>query len=398
MKIPKFMVLEGGVTYLLNNKKKFLVSAYVTDTRLMGVLALYAHWKLEGSEETSDFHQFFYIDCEDGGFETYLGIAGNDNPKLQLTEQRLVGGLGARKIDITHRQLCGILTYYKEFNQIHNLPMPACYSEYSFLLEPEVILNPAEHAELMKLICGEITSDYQSVNYFMMRCFGRDYKGAAYLATDNVTLNVYDNYTDTSFCKNVIDKNKDYDDGATAYLCESLIESQGNYETVISKVVVKDLKIVHFEHCSGFRVSPAEAAMMLSKGEYLTVYEVLLSDDDIEDNIDEFRVTSTTIMNRHPSGRLFMVYKKTNDHVNSRIFYIHSDIKGLYFLTDYGQLLAVAYNLSDIRYMENQLKEGPLAPFLMTTSKYEFKEPVLFEFIQSDFEDFDEFIHYIKDE
>ena len=30
-------------------------------------------------------------------------------------------------------------------------------------------------------------------------------------------------------------------------------------------------------------------------------------------------------------------------------------------------------------------------------SKYEFKEPVLYEFIQSEFEDFDDFIEFIKD-
>ena len=46
--------------------------------------------------------------------------------------------------------------------------------------------------------------------------------------------------------------------------------------------------------------------------------------------------------------------------------------------------------------MENKLKASPLAPFLMITAKYEFKEPVLFEFIQSGFEDFDEFLDFIR--
>ena len=92
-----------------------------------------------------------------------------------------------------------------------------------------------------------------------------------------------------------------------------------------------------------------------------------------------------------------MAFKPTNDHVNSRIFRLSNDVKGVYFLTDFGQLIASAYTLQDIRYLENKLKMSPLAPFLMVTAKYEFKEPVLFEFIQSDFEDFDDFLEFIRE-
>jgi hypothetical protein len=51
-----------------------------------------------------------------------------------------------------------------------------------------------------------------------------------------------------------------------------------------------------------------------------------------------------------------------------------------------------AYNLRTIRQLENKLKMSLLAPYLMLTSKYEFKNPVLLEFIQSDFEDFEDFL------
>ena len=103
-------------------------------------------------------------------------------------------------------------------------------------------------------------------------------------------------------------------------------------------------------------------------------------------------------MSSHENGRLFMAFKHNNDHVNSRIFRLSNDVKGIYFLTNYGQLIVAAYNLSDIRYLENKLKTSPLAPFLIVTAKYEFKEPVLFEFMQSDFEDFEDFLSFIKDE
>ncbi len=398
MSKPKLTVIEGGVPYLVENRQKLLVSAYVTNTRLMGVLALYAHWRISDTDEILDFHQFFYIDCEESGLETYTGILGSDRSEIDATEQALVGGLGAEKIEITYPQLSGILTFYRMFNEARSLPLPNGYSEYSFLLEPGTILNPDEHTEVMRLICGEITSDYQAVNYFLMRCFGQDHRAAAFLSAGDFDLDIYLNYKGATFCKNALDKDHVYDDGATAYLCESLVERRGNYEIIISRVVVKDLKIVGLSHCSGFAVSAAEAAMMLAKAEFVTVYEVLLSDEDMENNIGELTINLNTIMSVQENGRLFMAFKKNNDHVNSRIFRLSNDVKGIYYLTDYGQLIVAAYTLQEIRHLENQLKVSPLAPFLIPTAKYEFKEPVLFEFMQSDFEDFDDFLNFIRDE
>ena len=395
---PKLTVIEGGLAASIDKRPKYFLSAYVTDTRLMGVLAVHACWKIPYGDELSDFHQFFYIDCEEMGLETYKSFLDSDPSEIEMAEQALVGGLGASKIEISERQLMGLLTEYRLFNENHKLPLPEKYEEYRFLIEPETILTPEESHILMKLICGEIRSDYQTINYFLMRCFGRDYTGAAYLSEGKFPLDLYDNYRQATFCKNVIDKDASYVDGATAYMCESLIEMNNCYETVISRVVVRGLKIVDFEHCSGFAVSSAEAAMMLSKPEFVTVYEVLLSEQDMDENIGELTITLNTVMSVHDNGRLFMAFKPSNSHVDSRIFRLSNDVRGIYFLTDYGQLITAAYSLIEIQTLEKKLAACPLAPFLMATAKYEFKEPVLFEFINSDFEDFEDFLDAIKDE
>ena len=395
---PKLTVIEGGLAASIDKRPKYFLSAYVTDTRLMGVLAVHACWKIPYGDELSDFHQFFYIDCEEMGLETYKSFLDSDPSEIEMAEQALVGGLGASKIEISERQLMGLLTEYRLFNENHKLPLPEKYEEYRFLIEPETILTPEESHILMKLICGEIRSDYQTINYFLMRCFGRDYTVAAYLSEGKFPLDLYDNYRQATFCKNVIDKDASYVDGATAYMCESLIEMNNCYETVISRVVVRDLKIVDFEHCSGFAVSSAEAAMMLSKPEFVTVYEVLLSEQDMDENIGELTITLNTVMSVHDNGRLFMAFKPSNSHVDSRIFRLSNDVRGIYFLTDYGQLIMASYSLIEIQTLERKLAACPLAPFLMATAKYEFKEPVLFEFINSDFEDFEDFLEAIKDD
>lgn len=398
MKKPKLTVIEGGLSSPINSKMKFFVSSYVTNTRLMGVLAVYAHWRFDGSPEVCDLHQFFYIDCEEAGLETYKSIVGEDTNEIEMAEQALIGGLGAEKIQLTERQLRGLLCFYENFNMRRGLPLPKNYDEFKFILAPETLLAKEEMKKLMKKICGQLISDYQVINYFLMRCFGRDEDGASYLAKSNVPLNLYSSYVQATFCKNVIDREKDFPDGAVSYMCESLIEVGGQYETVISKVAVKDLRVVDIQRCSNFPVSPQEAAMMLAKPEFVTVYEVLLSDDDMNNNIGELTLNLNAIMSTHESGKLFMAFKQNNDHVSSRVFRLSNDVKGVYFLTDYGQLIIAAYNLSDIRYLENRLKVSMLAPFLIATAKYEFHEPVLFEFIQSEFTDFEEFLDFIRNE
>lgn len=65
MSKPKLTVIEGGLAATIDKYDKFFVSAYVTDTRLMGVLAVYARWKLYDTADGTDFHQFFYIDCRE---------------------------------------------------------------------------------------------------------------------------------------------------------------------------------------------------------------------------------------------------------------------------------------------------------------------------------------------
>ncbi len=83
-----FTLLEGGLCSSIPDARKRFMSAYVTNTRLMGVLALYAHWSVAGG---GDIHQFFYIDCEETGLETCTVYRGDWNMEMQMAEQALVG-------------------------------------------------------------------------------------------------------------------------------------------------------------------------------------------------------------------------------------------------------------------------------------------------------------------
>jgi hypothetical protein len=89
----KFTVIKGGNTSRVGSKTREFVSAYVTDTRLMGVIGLYIHWTLSDLNGSTDLHQFFYLDAEEFGFETYRSLTGNDEGEFLFLEQSITGGL-----------------------------------------------------------------------------------------------------------------------------------------------------------------------------------------------------------------------------------------------------------------------------------------------------------------
>ena len=419
MQSPNLKVLDGGRSLPVSKMHCVLLDAYVTDTRLMGVLAVHAHWNITAPgadrndpDSWEDLHQFFYIDCEEAGLETYQQVRGGDELESKRIEEALVCGLGAEKIELDKRQLCLLLQEWQGFNERRGLPLPAGLANYSFLLEPALQASEEERAELMRMICPQIRSDEQCVNYFLMRCFGSDAEGARFMVNGPVPLDLYSDYVRATFCRNTIEKDGTYPDGAVSYLCDSLIEMEGSYDVVVSRVVVRDLKVVHAERISRLAITDTEAAMILKKVEYITLYEVFLSDAELEDNIDEFMLGFHATMSSYENGRLFMTFRPTNDHVDSRQFLLSNDVRGMYFLTNHRQLVLCAYSLQDLHYLERTIASSPLAPYLIPSGRfnfvpgggynaagtYEFREPILYEFMNSDFEHFEDFLQAMRED
>ena len=376
----------------LENSKQF-ISAYITDTRLMGVTGLYIHWGIEGENLSSDFHQFFYFDAEEYGFETYKSIIGNDIEEIAIIESALLGGLGGQKVKIAEKEACYLVQEYTKTNSELSLSLPKGKEEYEFILQKEADLSPKEQHDLMKKMCDTIHSDYQLINYFLMRCFGRDYYAAQFLANSLLPVDIYSDYPISTLCKNTIDS---CDKGEHSYLCESLIESNGNYHIVVSEITVDSLRISDFKKGSEFKVSAAEAAMMLSRPEFITVYELETdSDDFIDGSLAE--ITTNAMMTIHENGRLFLAFNKNNDHVDKAVFRLNEDVYGMFYISDFGQMIIASYNVRSIQSLEMDLRKSPLKNYLSMTAKYEFKEPILYEFIQSDFDDFEDFLEFIRE-
>ncbi len=134
--------------------------------------------------------------------------------------------------------------------------------------------------------------------------------------------------------------------------------------------------------------------MMLSRTEYVTVFEVLSPPEESQRSLEQ--VLGAAVESMHENGKLFVLFHRNNEHVNRRVFRLNDDIQSLFFLTDFGQMIVAAYTLPAIWEAERRLQKSPLGMLLIPTAKFEFKEPVLFDFVQSDYEDFEDFLDAIK--
>ncbi|MGI6751463.1 MAG: hypothetical protein ACOX4U_02455 [Anaerovoracaceae bacterium] len=390
----KFTVIKGGADGIPSSEKLRFVSAYVTDTRLMGVTGLYIHWRFERSGEDISFHQFFYYDSEEYGLETYRSLVGNDSHELELMEKNLIGGLGGVKVDVSEREARFLVQHFIEGSKKLKAPLAEPKEEYIFLDDEPVIMSERQLNIIMGKICTPLKSNYHLINYFLMRCFALDIEAMEYLSEPGFPIKGICGDKPSTLCKNTITPLPN-DNGSLSYLCEALIETENRYKLMVIEIEVRNGKVVKIIAHSDFYVTITEAAMMLNRNEYITVYEIIATPDNFDDAFIPF--TAGALQTTHNNGRLFLEFNKTNDHVNRQVFRLNEDIQNIYYVSDYGQLLLVSYDLSTIRQLERKLRKGNLATMLFITARYEFKEPILYEFIQSDFEDFGDFLLTLQD-
>lgn len=393
MSNKKFTVIKGGGDSLVAPKGSRFFSAYVTDTRLMGVLTLYVRWSIDESDGATAFHQFFYFDAEEFGLDTYRSLLGQDELELQVMEDNLIGGLGAAKVPVTEREATFLVQSFVTAGKAMKAPLPEPMSEYGFLLKTPVVLTSNEREALNSKICTKIRSEYQLIHYFLMRCFAKDPEGASFLTESELDIAMLAESEPSTLCRNSIEEFQD-EDGILTYLCEALIELDGKYTIIVLEIGVAGGKIKTATRRSSFRVSAAEASMLLNRTEYVSVYEILADPDEFDERF--LPMTNRHMVTAHEAGRLFLEFNSTNDHVDQKVFRLNEDIHGMYFITDFGQLILAAYSEEAIQALERTLQAPGIRQVLLASAKYEFKEPVLYEFIQSEFDDFAEFLETLK--
>ncbi|MDR3305080.1 MAG: hypothetical protein LBS85_03475 [Clostridiales Family XIII bacterium] len=404
-------VIRGGQLKRPVPEQKF-IDAYATDTRLMGVLVIYIHWQLSGTlaieGKDRSLHQFFYVETTEEGIESYQGIYGDDSEELQETEQSMLGGLGAQKQMLTMNEALFLVQGFAALNKQFGTQLPDEREEYAFVLARETNMSAEREAMLFHRISGAITSANQLINYFLMRYFAQDYYAADMLSAAPVPRDLMGNGGLATLCRNEIRRGVD-DEGQRVFFCESVIEEDRGHRIVTSELRLlgeeaerggrsampaepESWKVASFAVLSAFAISEAEAAMKLARPEFVTVYEIAGPAENVLDELDDRYLGS--LQNLTEGGKLYVCFTDDNRHVDGAVYRLNDDVKEILYVTVEDQLVLGAYTLSGIKRLENKMMLTSAAGQLIEVAKYEFKEPILYDYTLSYGGDF---VRYVED-
>lgn len=407
-----FYVIKGGLQKKAQTASYRLISAWITDTRLMGVCCIKAHWLAEAGDDTFEMFQFFYFDWQEYGLETYERFLGEPDLEMleavETVEHSLAAGLGGKKNLITERELRFLVQSFAEFNAKRGIPMPQKSSEFDFLLKPQLNLSDEEQHSLICKECTKISSPMQVMNYFLMRCFARDFEGAKLLTKNYVRTDLFSEFAAADMLRNSIKEapddagsNSDYyatssdtDFGTfntrKTYTCESLLEFDAKYYLAATRITLEGRKVVKYERLSAFRISLWESSLMLTQPEYVTVYDVAgdLSGFDTK----TFSLLKTGLLSQHECGKLFSVFYPSNAHLAQSTYYMYDDLFGICYVLDSGQIVLASRSYENILKLEKELEESRYGPSLVLVSKYEFNHSLIHDFVNRNYEDFEDFL------
>ena len=382
-------------------------SAYTTDTRLMGVLVIYIKWRLSGfaasGKKSRILHQFFYIETTEEGIESYRGIYGDDEDEIRFTEQTMLGGLGSKKVLLTMNEAVFLVKHFAEMTKKFGKALPDEVQQYRFVLERETTLGKDREEALFRKLCAKVDTPNKLINYFLMRYFMKDFSAVSMLAKADVGTELQASADLATLCRNEIippektnGRAADEEEKEDLYVCESVIEDDNGHRIIVSEVGIESvnghLHVSSFDISSNFAISPAEAAMKLARSEYVTVYEIAGSVEHVLFELDQRYLGA--MQNLCEGGKLYILFKKDNRHMGSGIYLLNDDVKEILFVTVEDQLIVGSYTLAGIKRLENRMMMSRVSNQLIEVAKYEFKEPVLYDYTMSYGGDF---VRYVEE-
>ncbi|MCQ2547635.1 MAG: hypothetical protein MJ145_01365 [Clostridia bacterium] len=398
----KLEIIKGDNLTALDLYDKEFLRAYVTDTRLMGVCGFcieYMLTKPENSkfvgEDSYRYKALFYYDYEGDALDCMNDSLLIGNEEIDKLEHQLFSGLGGRQMELDEATAlgaikecieksldAGIRTYIPSFNYY----LKADTSSYS-------------KAKLNSLSCVEIEDSTTLQNYFLMRLFGNDLEGMELLA-DTSSLNCEEALKSIFHEKANSHSSKFLHLGGTLYknlindqgYSESIFQKDGIYYFYLTKLAVENGKVKSFAICDSKELAFEEYSALLNKPEFITLYEY--QGDDLIGDFEKANLRNSYSIEKN-NGRNYLVFHENNSHVSQNPYFLSEDFDGSYFLSKANQILVVSQKLSYQLKMEYSISTSPLYKKLKLIDKYQFSEPILQHFEDSQINNFLDFIDFI---
>lgn len=285
----------------------------------MGSIGLHVRW----FQNDRSLNQFFLLDSEGEGIVDYIGLWNGSQKKIEREEQRLMGGLGAKKIRLTKKETLTLLYQYGRINIHCHCPFPQPLEEYEHLLKKDITIS---EDQLFFKICTPIQQAIEFVHYMTMRFVAKDIPMLNYFSY--YAQRQYDFLTNdkTTLLRNSVERV-----GNDTYLSNAIVEEDdGYYRLKLGFRIVYEGRY-YFRTILGGRRQKLDmqtAASLLSQSEYLAIFKHKspnLSEILIEQMPGLYKIA-------FEKSILYTDFKKNNDHVKKSEYRISGDIQGLYLI------------------------------------------------------------------
>ncbi len=360
--------------YEKDEKEYKFVKAYSTNSRLMGVIGLRLHYI---SNEKEKLTLFFHLDFEEYGFDRFEVIVGEKTNEIENFTQSIMGGLGAKLVDITLKDASTLIYTATDVGTFYSNDLPIDFFEYEYLIED---FCGDLTKELCSKVCSVIRTDVELINYYVMRTVGMDYELRDFLLSDK-ELDYLLVDEPTVLLKNVVTKEDDH------YIIKSIIDHLDSYKMIISEATIKNDKILSCKKVDEMLMTSREASFQLNKSENLLIMYV---ESPTEFKMFIERSKPELLKNIYDSGTLYTEFNKTNEHVNKDEFYLNGDVYGTYYMTDHHHLVISCFNKKDLKEIKEKLLDS--FPEMNELAELEAEIPIIYNFVTSQYLDFFDFL------
>jgi len=346
--------------------------SYVTDTRLMGVVAIKSFFK---DENGNDVAVFIHIDYETYGIDGVEISVDFTEREIEYISNKVYGGLGGELVKIELEEAGFLISEGLKLGKENiSKDKMKVLDLYKF--------DKIDEKKLYSKIIKKLNSEYEVINYYVMRLIANDFSLMRWLSTSDFNGNYK---FDTTLLKNSIKSI-----GNDEYVSKALVVSNDRHSNKRYLFKMNSMNIEKVEFLDSMDISNYEAAFQLNKAEFIVVY-TFEQNKSVLVNLVEERLKNVMI-NEHEAGDLMTYFKKDNSHVNSNEYCINGDVFSYLFFTDENQFIVTSYEEEKFEDTIKILADIMVSHNMELVGEFKFDKQVLIDFINSTMGDFIEFM------
>lgn len=354
--------------------------AKVTNSRLMGSMGLIVGWQ----DGVDIFNQYYLLDAEGLGIADYVGLANPTKEEAHREEERLMGGLGADRIKINKDEALFLINYYGNKNYYYEKDLPGNIDEYIDIIKR--YNSDITIYDIFPKICKEIKDEVEFINYMTMRFIAWDKESLYYFSQSKEIAQMNITNINGTLLKARVQKRSNnkyvseaiYEDNDGYYICKIAF----NIEQVKGGFKINSMVVGEKEAMYDFDVFDE-----ISKEEYVSIYSI----DNCEDFLDKFYRDNPFVLKSDLEDAMFFTrFNFNNNHVKEQVYLISNDIKAIYYQIR-DKFFVGTYSDKDRKYI-NKLLQCNYNEYINLEEEIYFDENVLYDFVESGSDDFDDFL------